>query len=200
MGIVAKNHPEKEQQKRILYGVLTLYVLPGITGIFIDGPHIATSTMSLLPTSRGAVSIRSGNPDDSFRIELSYFSTPPDRDALAHATRQTLKAIPGTKSLGSIIRCGSLSSGNRLEDLTLCAANSSNEAIERIIRSTGMQHHHSGGIAAMGRVVDGEGKVLCVNRLGIANTSIIAIPLGGYPQAALYDMGKHLAGMVMRDA
>lgn len=53
--IAAKHGLKGEEQKRVLWESLTAYVPPGIPGIPVDGTHIATSTMLLLPTSRGSV-------------------------------------------------------------------------------------------------------------------------------------------------
>ncbi|RYP67414.1 hypothetical protein DL771_007245 [Monosporascus sp. 5C6A] len=198
--ILTKHESKGEKQKRNLYEVLTVYVPPGIPGIPVDGTHIATSTMLLLPTSRGTVSIRSSNPNDPPCIQPNYFSTPLDRDTLVHATRQTLKAMLSTSSMKTIVECESPPSGEGLDGLTPLTADASDGAIEERIRRTGMQHHHSGGTAAMGKVVDGEGRVLGVKGLRVADASIVPIPLGGHPQATLYAMGEQLASMIINDA
>lgn len=179
--------------------VLTLYVPPGIPGIPIDGTHIATSTMLLLPTSRGTVSLPSGfaSVSESPCIRPGYLSTQLDGDALVHAARQTLKALLSTKSLGSIVESETPPHGPGLEGLEPLTTDSSDEAIEERIRRTGSQHHHSGGTVAMGKVVDAEGKVLGVNGLRVADASIIPIPLGGHPQATLYAMAEQIASMIV---
>lgn len=182
--------------------VLTLYVPPGLPGIPIDGTHIATSTMLLLPTSRGTVSLHSGpvSASQSPCIRPDYFSTQLDRDTLVLAARQTLKALLGTKSLGSIVESEAPPRGPGLEDLEPLTADSSDEEIEERIRRTGTQHHHSGGTVAMGKVVDAEGKVLGVEGLRVADASIIPIPLGGHPQATLYAMAEQIASMIIGEA
>ncbi|KAI1465034.1 choline dehydrogenase [Daldinia caldariorum] len=198
--IITKHESKAEKQKRNLYEVITLYVPPGIPGIPIDGTHIATSTMLLLPTSRGTVSIQSSDPKDPPRIQPNYFSTPLDRDALIHGTRQTLKAILTAGPMKSIVESETPPSGEGLDGLTPLTADASDEAIEDRIRRTGMQHHHSGGTAAMGKVVDVEGKVFGINRLRVADASVIPIPLGGHPQATLYAMAEQLVSMIIDDA
>ncbi|KAI1198164.1 choline dehydrogenase [Nemania serpens] len=197
--IARKHNIEREQQDRNLFEVITVYVPPGIPGIPIDGTHIATSTMLLLPTSRGKVSIRSRNINDPPRIEPNYFDTSLDRDTLIHATRQTLKLMLASSSMSSIIESESPPSGEGLEGLEPLTANASDDAIEERIKRTGTQHHHSGGTAAMGKVVDVEGKVMGVKRLRCADASIIPIPLGGHPQATLYTMAEQLVSMIIGD-
>lgn len=168
----------------------------------MDGTHIATSTMLLLPTSRGTVSLSSSASasDEGPCIRPDYFSTQLDRDTLIHAARQTLKAMLGTTALGSIVERETPPSAPGLEDLEPLGPESSDEAIEERIRRTGTQHHHSGGTAAMGKVVDAEGRVLGVKGLRVADASIIPTPLGGHPQATLYAMAEQIASMIAGEA
>lgn len=182
--------------------ILTLYVPPGIPGIPIDGTHIATSTMLLLPTSRGTVSLASGptSAGASPCIRPDYFSTQLDRDTLVHAARQTLKALLGTKSLGAIVESEAPPRAPGLEGLEPLTADASDEEIEERIRRTGTQHHHSGGTVSMGKVVDAEGRVSGVKGLRVADASIVPIPLGGHPQATLYAMAEQIASMIVGDA
>ncbi|KAI3335245.1 choline dehydrogenase [Ustulina deusta] len=197
--IITRNKAGQDLKKRNFYEIITAYVPPGIPGIPVDGTHIATSTMLLLPTSRGTVSIRTNSPNDPPRIEPSYFSTPIDRDALIHATRQTVRVITATEAMKPIVEGESPPSGNGLDGLQPLNADASDELIEERIRLTGTQHHHSGGTASMGKVVDGEGKVLGVQGLRVGDASIIPVPLGGHPQATLYAVAEQLADMIIRD-
>ncbi|KAI6085134.1 choline dehydrogenase [Hypoxylon rubiginosum] len=198
--VLAKHEVSAEKQKQNLWEVMTLYVPPGIPGIPIDGTHIATSTMVLLPTSRGAVSVKTSNPNDPPRIEPNYLSTELDRDCLVHATRQTLRLMLTTDTMKTIIEGESPPSGEGLDGLTPLTADASDEVIEERIRRTGMQHHHSGGTAAMGKVVDTKGLVLGVKGLRVVDASIVPIPMGGHPQATLYAMAEQLASIIINDA
>ncbi|KAK7738400.1 hypothetical protein SLS53_006215 [Cytospora paraplurivora] len=198
--IAEKHGIEGEQRQRNLWEALTLYVPPGMPGIPIDGTHIATSTMLLLPTSRGTVSIRSGDPENPPRIQPNCFSTQLDRDTLIHAARQTLKATLAAGPMKTIVEGETPPTGEGLDDLTPLTADASDEEIEERIRRTGMQHYHSGGTAAMGKVVDVEGRVQGVERLRVADASIVPVPLGGHPQATLYAMAEQLASMITETA
>lgn len=183
---------------RNLWEALTLYVPPGIPGIPMDGTHIATSTMLLLPTSRGTVTIRSANARDQPLVRPNYFSTPLDRAALVHAVRQTLQALLATDALGSLVEGETPPSvpGQEGQGLAPLTAKSTDAEIEDRIRRTGTQHHHSGGTAAMGAVVDAEGRVIGVEGLRVADASVIPVPLGGHPQATLYAMAEQIAAMI----
>lgn len=198
--IITKHERDVKKQKRNLWEVITVYVPPGIPGIPVDGTHIATSTMLLRPTSRGTVSIRTNDPNEPPRIQPNYFPTPLGRDTLVHAARQTLNSMPATSPMKAIVDSESPPSGEGLDGLTPLTADVTDEAIEERIRRTGMQHHHSGGTAAMGKVVDGEGKVLGVKRLRVTDASILPVPLSGHPQATLYAMGEQLSSFIIKDA
>lgn len=156
--------------------------------------------MLLRPTSCGKVSIRTNDPNEPPRVQPNYLSTPLDRDTLVHAARQTLNFMLATGPMKAIVDSESPPSGEDLDGLTPLTADVTDEGIEERIRCTGMQHHHSGGTAAMGKVVDGEGKVLGVRRLRVADASILPLPLSGHPQATLYTMGEQLSSFIIKDA
>ncbi|OAQ59179.1 glucose dehydrogenase [Pochonia chlamydosporia 170] len=198
--VISKHEADAKKQQRNLYEVITVYAPPGIPGIPLDGTHIATSTMLLRPTSRGTVSIRSSSPSDMPYIKPNYFSTALDRDTLVHAAQRTLKAMLATDAMKSIVESETPPSGDGLPDLTPLTADAGDEAIEQRIRQTGTQHHHSGGTASMGKVVDGEGKVMGVTGLRVADASVLPLPLGGHPQATLYPMAEQIASFIIRDA
>ncbi|KAK8009057.1 hypothetical protein PG991_011608 [Apiospora marii] len=202
--------------QRNTWEVITLYV-PPIPGIPLDGTHIATSTMLLRPTSRGTVTIRSRDPDDAPRIQPNHLSTALDRDTLVYAAQTTLKAMLATRAMQPIVagesppafigKIGAAAESGEGPDtstetganLVPLTADASPEVLEDRIRRTGLAHAHPGGTAAMGKVVDTEGKVLGVRGLRVADASIVPIPLGGHPQATLYAMAEQLVSFVIRD-
>ncbi|PVI02582.1 GMC oxidoreductase [Periconia macrospinosa] len=182
---------------RNLYEVLVVYVPPGIPGIPVDGTHIATSTMLLLPTSRGTVTIKSTDPNDQPEIQPNYLATELDREVIAHAARRTLDALLGTEALKPIVEGETPPSGEGLEGLKPLTVDVSDSDLHERILKTGMQHHHSGGTAAMGSVVDVDGKVKGVERLRVADGSVLPVPLGGHPQATLYAVAEKLADAIL---
>ncbi|KAF3018852.1 hypothetical protein E8E14_007075 [Neopestalotiopsis sp. 37M] len=198
--IIARHESMKDRQSRNLYEILTAYVPPGIPGIPVDGTHIATSTMLLLPTSRGSVSIRSDKPSDPPVVRPNYLSTALDRDTLVHAARKTLQLMLATDHMKPIVESETPPSGEGLDGLQPLTADATDEDLEERIRRTGMQHFHSGGTAAMGTVVDVYGKVFGVDKLRIADASIVPIPLGGHPQATLYAVAEQIASDICNAA
>ncbi|KAI0021307.1 choline dehydrogenase [Xylariomycetidae sp. FL0641] len=197
--ILRKHGLQAEEQARTHYEVMTMYVSPGLAGIPLGGPHIATSTMLFRPTSRGAVSIRSNNPSDPPAIQPNLFATSLDLDTIIHATRRTVKALTATASMRDLVECEECPQGEGFEGLATLTPDSDDATIKERVRRTGTQHFHSGGTAAMGKVVDSEGRVLGVKGLRVADASIIPIPLSGHPQATLYAMAEQLASMVTKD-
>ncbi|KAM7220974.1 hypothetical protein V8F06_003698 [Rhypophila decipiens] len=190
----------QELKARNLYEVINLYIPPGIPGIPMDGTHIATSTMLLRPTSRGEVSIRSRNPSDNPSIQPGYLQTESDKITLIHGARQTLRAFLSTDAMGTMIESESPPQIPGLEGTLLLPlkADSSDDEIEKRVKMTGSQHHHSGGTAAMGQVIDSCGRVIGVSRLVVVDASIVPIPLGGHPQATLYAMAEQLANFIIQ--
>lgn len=195
--LLAKHKGASEYEDRNLFEVLTVYVPPGIPGIPVDGTHIATSTMLLLPNSRGTISLHSSSPTEPPKICPNYLSSDLDREVLTYATRRTLQALLGTKGLGEHIEGETPPSWEGLGDLVPLTLESSDDVIlDRILR-TGMQHHHSAGTCAMGNVVDAVGRVRGLSGLRVADASVIPVPLGGHPQATLYAVAEQLASLII---
>ncbi|KAI0172718.1 GMC oxidoreductase-domain-containing protein [Hypoxylon sp. FL1284] len=99
-----------------------------------------------------------------------------------------------------IVESESPPSGEGMDGLTPLTADASDGEIEERIRRTGTPHFHSGGTAAMGKVVDAEGKVFGVKGLRIADASVLPMPMGGHPQATLYAMAEQLVSFMIADA
>jgi choline dehydrogenase-like flavoprotein len=184
-------------QDRNLYEVLTIYVPPGIPGIPVDGSHIATSTMLLLPQSRGNLSLRSASPTEPPLIQPNYLSSDLDRETLKYAARRTLSALLGTEAMKKFVQEETPPSAPGLEGLQPLATDVSDDILQDRIERTGAQHHHSGGTVAMGTVVDTDGRVLGTEGLRVVDASIIPTPLGGHPQATLYAMAEQLASIIL---
>ncbi|KAI1827264.1 hypothetical protein F4861DRAFT_400582 [Xylaria intraflava] len=109
-------------QKKNYYEVITAYVPYGIPGILVDGTYIATSTMILLPTSRGTISIRSSSPSGRPRIQPGYSSVSLDRDVLIHAAGETARVLTESEAMKPIIEGEAPPSGEDLAPLTADAS------------------------------------------------------------------------------
>lgn len=168
----------------------SIYAPGPIGGVPFDGTHISSSTMLLLPASRGTVSLRSNSPTDYPIIDPNYLDSEDDMTALVYGARRLVTAMLGTESLKVFVDAEAPPFGQPL------TPGSPDSDYEDRIRQTGAHHPHSMGTAAMGSVVDCEGRVLGVEGLRVVDASGVPVPLGGHPQATLYGMAEQLADMI----
>ncbi|KAL9087039.1 MAG: hypothetical protein Q9165_006867 [Trypethelium subeluteriae] len=176
---------------------LVCYASMGVPGVPMDGSHVAVSTMLLLPTSRGNISLASASPHDPPLIDSNYYATSTDQKVLTWASSRALRLMLLSSALRDEIEAESPPQieGLSFEPLTPDAPDSE---IDDRIRKTGVQHHHSGGTAAMGPVTDTECRVKGVKGLRIVDASVIPVPIGGHPQSTLYAMAEQAADMIIR--
>ena len=174
---------------------MVMYAPAGIPGIPTDGTHIATSTMIVLPTSRGNVTLASTDPRDHPIIDSNFYSTLTDQRTMVWATRRLVKVMLDSSALHEEIEAESPPTieGQSFQPLTVDAPDS---VIDDRIRRTGVMHQHSGGTAAMGTVTDSECRVIGVNDLRVVDASVIPVPMGGHPQSTLYAMAEQMAEII----
>ena len=158
----------------------------------MDGTHVASSVMLLLPTSRGHISLASASIADPPVIDPNYYATSTDRAALIYGTRRVMKALLDTKAGKTFIANEVTPPG--MGDLTL---HSKDEEIDKRIRSAGVSHAHASGTAAMGKVVDTNLRVYGVNGLRGADSSVFPVAIGGHPQATLYALAEQAAHIIL---
>ncbi|KAF2237049.1 GMC oxidoreductase [Viridothelium virens] len=187
--ILQRGRPHVEQ--------LVCYAPLGVPGIPTDGSHVAVSTVLLLPTSRGSINLASASPNDPPMIDSNYYATSTDQQVLIWASRRALKLMLLSSALRDEIEAESPPQieGLSLEPLTPDVPDS---VIDDRIRKTGVQHHHSGGTAAIGSVTDTECRVKGVKGLRIADASVVPVTSGGHPQSTLYAMAEQVADMIIR--
>jgi choline dehydrogenase-like flavoprotein len=62
----------------------------------MDGSHVTTSVVSLLPTSRGTITLASKDPKDAPIIDPNYFATEADRYVLRTGLKNISKMLMET--------------------------------------------------------------------------------------------------------
>jgi choline dehydrogenase-like flavoprotein len=66
---------------------------PGNPVIPMDGTHVTTSVLGLLPTSRGSVKLASTNPEDAPLIDPNYYATEADKYILRTGLRRLAQVL-----------------------------------------------------------------------------------------------------------
>ena len=171
---------------------LVIYSTLGLPGIPVDGSHVTTSMMLLIPTSRGSITISSSSPADDPVIDPNYYDAATDRATMTHGTRRVLQALLGTPAGKEYFESEVAPPG-----MPALTPESPDSEIDARIRDTGGPHYHSAGTAAMGRVVDTKLAVYGVRGLRIVDSSVLPVPIGAHPQATLYALAERAADIIL---
>lgn len=170
--------------------IMVAYAPLGAHLLFNDslaGTHIASPVLSLLPTSRGTITLASTNVMADPIIDPNYLDTEIDREAMRAGVRLALRTMQDTPSGRSIIEGETPPPG-----MTPLSASSSDKEIDDRIRGVGSSFFQCGGTAAMGSVVETDLRVRHVRGLRVVDASILPLPLAGHYQCKLYapNMGR----------
>lgn len=161
----------------------------------VDGTHIATVTVGLLPTSRGTISLSSDNPADMPVIDPNFYATSADRVMLREGVRQTMRVVTSMKNPdGSAVVLGETTPGG----LPALGSGSSDGEIDERVRKCSQTFYHPGGGCVLGDVVDGECRVKGVEGLRIADASIMPTPLSAHYMVAVYAIAEQAAVMIAK--
>jgi len=77
----------------------------------MDGSHVATRLVGLLPTSRGTVTLASSNPADDPVIDPNYYATEMDRYVIRTGLRGIAKMLAGTEEGRAFVESETTPSG-----------------------------------------------------------------------------------------
>jgi choline dehydrogenase len=145
----------------------------------------------LRPTSRGKISLRSGNPADTVVFAANNLTTREDIDTLVRglkASRRILRS-PAMRELGFTEMAPSPD-----EDL-------SDDALEKHARALAKTVYHPSGTCKMGHdamaVVDPKLKVIGVERLRVADASIMPTLVSGNTNAPCVMIGERCADFIL---
>jgi choline dehydrogenase-like flavoprotein len=72
----------------------------------------------------------------------------------------------------------------------------STEAIDARLVEFGLGFYHPGGTCVMGKVVDGECKVIGMQGLRVVDVSIMPLPLAVHYQATVYALAEKVADII----
>ncbi|KAL2859441.1 GMC oxidoreductase [Aspergillus pseudodeflectus] len=149
--------------------------------IALDGSHIASTTIHLLPTSKGTVTINSTDPASDPIIDPEYLSTEVDRYAWRAGLRTTAQLFLGTETGKALIAAETPPDG--FEPMGL---DSDDNHLDARVRHKAFSAYHPTGTCSMGKVVDANFRVLGVSNLRVIDASVIPVPIAAHIQATVY--------------
>ncbi|CAG8959043.1 hypothetical protein HYFRA_00012823 [Hymenoscyphus fraxineus] len=160
-------------------------------GLSIDGTHISTGVLNLLPTSRGTVTLLNSDPNNDPVINPNYFATHTDHAIMRAGIRRMMQVME-TPSMRAIVESETVPSG-----FSALTSVSSDEDIDARVRQFSATWYHFGGSAAMGKVVDSEFRVMGTEALRVVDASVIPTPIAAHYQACIYAVAEQAADMIL---
>lgn len=151
------------------------------------GPYVTR------PASRGRVWLRSALPQAKPRILHNFLAEPGDRETLREGMKMAME-IARQPCLASV-----LDDMTRSREAGLIPRSNDDDDIDEHMRTKAFSFFHPVGTCAMGRVVDPELRVLGVEGVRVADTSVMPSLIRGNTNAPAIMIGEKLAEIVRRD-
>ncbi|KAF8582561.1 GMC oxidoreductase [Ramaria rubella] len=150
-----------------------------------DGNTVTTAVLLMTPTSRGSVTLASADASAHPLIDPNSYATQADRVALRNVLRTMLVTMRETDE------------GREIAEAELTDHEGSDDAaIDARVMEWGSTLFHPAGTCAMGKVVDGQCRVVGVENLRVVDASIIPLPLGAHYQATVYALAEKAADLI----
>lgn len=176
---------------------IQFHVLPSFIGfgerLAEQGHGISIGPCFLRPQSRGTVKLRSSNPNDPALFHANSFANPVDLETLVRGVELAIK-ITEAPSLAKIIKRRVLPTPGIEKDP---------DALRDYIRGISKTVFHPSGTAKMGvredrmAVVDEELKVFGVDRLRVADASIMPTLVSGNTNAPTIMIGERASRFIL---
>ena len=157
----------------------------------MDGSHIATRVVGLLPSSRGTVTLASNNAADDPIIDPNYYATEADRYVIRNGLKVLSKMLLKTEEGRAFVECETTPA-----EFDPISERTSDAEIDRRVAKVGDTLYHPAGTAAMGKVVDADLKVYGVERLRVVDASVIPMPIAAHYQACVYALAEQAADII----
>ncbi|OOF97503.1 GMC oxidoreductase [Aspergillus carbonarius ITEM 5010] len=157
----------------------------------MDGNHISSPVVLLLPTSRGRVTLASADPTVDPVLDPRYLDTETDRAAIRAGMRMALRVME-TEAAQEVIDGETPPPGH--EPITSACSDAD---LDRRVQIVGSSFFQNAGTAAMGTVVDTQCRVKGVHNLRVCDASVLPVPLAGHYQAPMYAFGEAVAEMLL---
>ncbi|OBS24679.1 hypothetical protein FPOA_05219 [Fusarium poae] len=183
-------------RKRTFLENIVMFAKVPFPGVPVDAEHITSALVTLLPTSRGSVTLKSGNPDDHPKVNLNYLATEVDRHVFREGLRQLTRFMLESKFSANIVG-ESVPEGLPVEPLGL---DDNNEKLDQRLAMTSGTSWHPTGTCSMGKVVDTEFRVKGVEGLRVVDASVIPVQISAHIQAPLYALSEQAAAIITGNA
>ncbi len=156
-------------------------------------PGFTMSPVHLRPDGRGTVRLASPDPLASPKVLFDYLRTDYDMQAIVFGIR-LCRRIAGQPALKPYV----------VEELQPGAENTSDADLAEYVRRSGVSNQHPTSSCAMGTginsVVDPRLRVHGIDRLRVADASIMPVAVGGNTNAPTIMIGEKCAAMLLEDA
>jgi choline dehydrogenase len=177
------------------------------TSEYFDDPtrRLAPDTESIIllanpvqPHSEGEIVLKTANPADHPTIRMNYFCDPHDMKVMLAVLRRTLDIAanwPGPRKLGPLLVPPHLARKHNHET----GACPSDALLEDLARHYAMTVYHLTSTCRISSVVDPHLRVLGVDRLRVADASVMPNVISGNTNAACIMIGEKAAEMLATD-
>lgn len=160
---------------------------PGIKPMYVDGYGIRPTLLH--PESRGAVTLRSANPQDAIRIAYNFFTAPNDLPNLREGFKRGREL--GNQDAMTPFRGRETSPGDAVK---------TDEEIEAYIRRSASTAHHPCGTCAMGKgpdsVVDPELRVKGLEGLRVVDASVMPDLVSAHINACVMMIAERASDLI----
>ncbi|KAM0304659.1 hypothetical protein ACHAPM_002764 [Fusarium culmorum] len=183
-------------KKRTFLENILMYAKVPFPGVPVDAEHVTTAVVTFLPTSRGSVALKSGNPDDHPKVDPNYLATEVDRHVFREGLRQLTRFMLESKFSVNIAG-ESVPEGLPAEPLGL---DDNDEKLDHRLAMMSGTSWHPTGTCSMGKVVDTEFRVRGIEGLRVVDASVIPVPISAHIQAPLYALSEQAAAIITGNA
>jgi choline dehydrogenase len=156
-------------------------------------PGITLSPVHLRPEGRGTVRVKSADPLAPPEIRFNFLNSDYDMQALIFGIR-TCRKIAAQPALAPFV----------VEEIAPGVRFDSDLELADVVRANGVSNHHPVGTCRMGQepgaVVDPRLRVYGIERLRVADASIMPSIIAGNTNAPTIMIGEKAAAMIMEDA